>query len=123
MITDPEGVTHDLAVLNKGTRGAVEFASTRRPGLYVLDGPGSHRIHFVVNTDRKESELEQLPLPKIHDVAKGMNASVVSSWAEYRSLDQQRRYGQEVWQFLLAALVALVFLELFLEQLFARRKR
>jgi hypothetical protein len=55
-------------------------------------------------------------------VAKAMGASVVKSFNEYRSLDQQRRFGQEIWQFLLAVMIGLVFLEMVLEQVFARRK-
>jgi len=51
-----------------------------------------------------------------------MGASIVKSFNDYRSLDQQRRFGQEIWQFLLAVMVGLIFIEMLLEQLFAKRK-
>ena len=80
------------------------------------------RIPCKVNVDRKESDLSQLPDAEVQGVAKAMGASVVKSFNDYRSLDQQRRFGQEIWQILLAAMVGLIFLEMLLEQLFAKRK-
>jgi hypothetical protein len=123
VMTDPEGKTTELALVQKGTRASVEYALTHRPGLYLLDLPGGNRIHFVVNTDRKESDLRQLSEPELDRVAKGMEAKVVRSFGEYREHDQKRRFGQEVWQGLLVAVLGLLFLEMILEQLFARRAR
>ncbi|HLF94080.1 MAG TPA: BatA domain-containing protein [Planctomycetota bacterium] len=123
LLTDPDGKAIELVVSNRGTRGVVEFAQTQRPGLYVLDAPGGTKVHFVVNTDRKESDLRQLDEKELQAVAKAMGANVVASWAEYRQLDQQRRFGQEVWQILLIAVLAIIFVEMLLEQFFARRVR
>src|SRR5205814_10620081 len=123
LLTDPEGKSTEVAVSNRGTRGVVEFAQTQRPGLYVLDAPGGAKIHFVVNVDRKESDLRQLGDGELQAVAKSVGANVVHSWSEYRQLDQQRRYGQEVWQILLFAVLAFIFLEMLLEQFFASRVR
>jgi hypothetical protein len=122
ILTDPEGKAREVVIATKGTRAIAEFGETQRPGLYVLDAPNNNRIHFVVNVDRKESDLSQLPDAEVQTVAKAMGASVVKSFNDYRSLDQQRRFGQEIWQFLLAAMVGLIFLEMVLEQVFARRK-
>jgi len=122
IMTDPEGKAREVVIANKGSRAITEFGETQRPGLYVLDAPNNNRIHFVVNVDRKESDLSQLPEAEVQGVAKAMGASIVKSFNDYRSLDQQRRFGQEIWQFLLAAMVGLIFLEMVLEQLFARRK-
>jgi hypothetical protein len=72
--------------------------------------------------DRKESDLSQLPETEVQAVSKAMGASIVKTFNEYRSLDQQRRFGQEIWQFLLAVMVGLIFIEMLLEQVFARRK-
>jgi hypothetical protein len=120
-LTDPEGKSIDLAVAARGSRAVVEYAQTQRPGLYVLEAAGQ-KIHYVVNTDRKESDLRQLSDDEVRRVAGPLGASVVRSWSEYRQLDQQRRYGREVWHFLLGAVLLLVFLEMALEQLFARRR-
>ncbi len=122
LLTDPDGKASEVVVSNRGTRGVVEFAQTQRLGLYVLDTPGGSRIHFVVNTDRRESDLRQLDEKELQAVAKSMGASVVTSWAEYRQMDQQRRYGQEVWQMLLVGVLVFIFLEMLLEQFFAGRK-
>ncbi len=122
VLTDPDGKVHELKVGRKGPRGVVEFAKTQVPGLYTLDAPGSNRIHFVVNTDRRESDLRRLSAAEIDRVAKAMGAKVVRSWNEYRRYDQERRFGQEIWMPLLALVVLLLFAELALEQMFARRK-
>src|SRR6185295_1229114 len=122
ILTDPEGKAREVIIAAKGTRAIVEFGETQRPGLYVLDAPNNNRIHFVVNVDRKESDLSQLPETEVQAVAKAMGASVVKTFNDYHALDQQRRFGKEIWQFLLAAMIGLVFLEMVLEEVFARRK-
>jgi hypothetical protein len=122
LFTDPDGRATEVVVSNRGTRGVVEFTQTDRPGLYVLDAPGGNRIHFVANTDRKESDLRQLDSGELQAVAKAMGATVVTSWTEYRQMDQTRRYGQEVWQMLLVGVLGFIFLEMLLEQFFARRR-
>ena len=71
---------------------------------------------------RRWSNLRQLSDAEVQGVAKAMGATVVKTFNDYRSLDQERRFGQEIWQGLLAVMVALIFLELILEQVFARRK-
>jgi hypothetical protein len=122
VLTDPDGNSAEVPVLARGMRAVAEVAATQRPGLYVLEAPGNQRVHFVVGTDRKESELRQLTEEEFRALAKSMGASGVRSWNEYRQLDQERRFGQEIWQPLLLAMVALMFGELLLQQLFARRK-
>jgi hypothetical protein len=122
VLTDPEGKARELAVAGRGGRGIVEVEGTQKPGLYVLDAPNANRVHFVVNTDPRESALNRLPEAEIQAVAKAMGATLVSSYADYRALDQQRRHGREIWKTLLALLVGLIFLEMVLEQAFARRK-
>ena len=122
VLTDPDGKASELPVVNRGTRGVVEYTQTRLPGLYTLDAPGGTRIHFVANTDRKESDLKQLDEKELQAVATSMGATVVTSWSEYRQMDQKRRYGQEVWQILLVAVLGFVFVEMLLQQYFAGRK-
>ncbi len=122
ILTDPDGKAREVAIQAKGTRAFAEFSDTQKPGLYVLDAPNNNRIHFVVNVDRKESDLSQLSEADVQGVAKAMGASVMKSFNEYHALDQERRFGQEIWQGLLVAVLALVFLEMLLEQAFARRK-
>jgi len=113
-LTDPAGERHRL----KPESRLVRYDDTRRPGLYTLDTP----IHFVVNTARSESDLEQLTPPQIESFAKTFGANVVTSWDEYRQLDQRRRYGREFWRPLLWLVIALIFVELWLEQKLGRSR-
>lgn len=120
-LTDPEGKSHEVLVVERGGKAVVEFGPARRPGLYALEVPGRSAIHFVVQTDPKESDLRRLSPAEIEAEARRLGASAVDSWAAYRRLDHRRRYGREIWPALLGAVVALLFLEVLLEQAFARR--
>ncbi len=122
-ITDPLGEKHELTVAAKGGRGVVEFAKTQRPGLYVLAAPDGAVIHFVVNINREESDLSQLPEPERRAAAKAMSAELVSSVEEYKALDRRRRFGSELWQPLLWAVLGALFAELLLQQFITRRRR
>ena len=101
----------------------VEFAATQRPGLYVLTPPGGPPLHYVVNTSRRESNLERLTDTEISGFAKSHGVSLVHSGAEYRKLDHTRRFGLEIWRVILGVILVLLFLEIFLQQKFARARR
>jgi hypothetical protein len=119
----PDGNTREVPVVKKGERGVVEFTKTQQPGLYTLTSPSGVATHFVVNTSRRESDLQRLTDAEIADFAKSHGVSVVHSGAEYKQLDRTRRYGSEFWRSLLWLLLALIFAELFLQQRFARVRR
>lgn len=119
----PDGSSREVPVAKKGERGVVEFAKTQQPGLYTLTSPSGVATHFVVNTSRRESDLQRLTDAEIADFAKSHGVSVVHSGAEYKQLDRTRRYGSEFWRSLLWLLLALIFAELFLQQRFARVRR
>ncbi len=120
LLRDPEGRTHDLPVALRGSRGAAEFPRASAPGLYTLEVPGGERIHFVAEPDRRESDLRPLDEAEIAAIARSLDAKVVRTWEEYRRLEEERRYGREVWPLLLAFVLALIFAELVLERRFAR---
>jgi hypothetical protein len=119
----PDGTTREVPVVKKGERGVVEFARTQQPGLYTLNAPSGTATHFVVNTSRRESDLQELTDAEIADFAKSHRVAVVHSGAEYKQLDRSRRYGSEFWRPLLGLLLVLIFAELFLQQRFARVRR
>lgn len=119
----PDGTTREVPVTKKGERGVVEFPKTQQPGLYTLTSPSGTPTHFVVNTSRRESDLQRLTDAEIADFAKSHGVSVVHSGAEYKQLDHTRRFGSEFWRSLLWLLLALIFAELFLQQRFARVRR
>lgn len=121
ILTDPTGAKHQVKVRKRGERGVIEYNDAKIPGKYIVALPNKEQIHFVVNTTRTESALGQLSTEEIKEIAKGMNADYVTSWDEYHELDSTRRFGREIWRWMLMGLLGVIFLELFLEQWFARR--
>ena len=111
---------HTILVEASGGRGVARFTGTQRPGLYTLEGPDGRPVHFVVNTGRAESDLEQLTGEERETVAEGLRAKLVSSLDEYRELDHSRRYGQEIWKPIFWLVLAILFFELWLERRMAR---
>lgn len=121
-ITGPDGKPVDVAVVKKGERGVVEFGPVREAGLYTLVPAGGAPLHFVFNTDRNESDLTRLTETEINDLAKGLGVDLVRSAEEYKSLDSKQRYGTEIWKWLLWLLLGVIFLELIVQQIFARSR-
>ncbi len=119
-LTLPDTSTVDVPVVSQGARGVVEYKLTQRPGLYTLlptDGPP---VHFAINADRAESDLERLSPSEIQAMAKSHGLQLVHSAAEFKALENVQRYGHELWRWTLLGLLALLFAELLLQQKFAR---
>jgi hypothetical protein len=119
MLTKPSGEVEKAKVVKRGTRGLVEFTTTQRPGLYTLQLPSGSPIHYVVNADRRESNLAKLPAKEIGDLARAHEVSLVRTAAEYKQVEQKRRFGTELWKWLLWGLLIFVIAEMVLEQVFA----
>jgi hypothetical protein len=119
IVTTPAGEAVKLKVTKRGTRGVVEFTKTQRPGLYTLTLPSGPPIHYVVNANRRESDLAKLTDKEIASLAAAHGVTLVRSAAEYRQLEQKRRFGTELWKGLLWALLLFVLAEMILQQLFA----
>ena len=122
-VKDTQDREHLVRIEASGGRGVARFSETQRPGLYTMAGPNNEIVHFVVNTGRAESDLEQLTEAERSEVAEGMEANLISSLQEYRELDQSRRYGQEIWKPILWLLLFILFFELWLEGRMARRRK
>ena len=122
LITGPDGITVEAPIVKKDERGVVEFGPLYLPGLYSLVPPGGDPIHYVVNADRKESDPARLSDAEIAEFAKVHDVPVVRSASEFRDLEHRQRFGHELWKWLLATLLALIFLELFLEHRFANAR-
>ena len=88
-----------------------------------MAGPGGKAVHFVVNTDRAESDLKQLTAQELDEVAEGMKAKLVSSLKEYRMMDKKRREGQAIWEIFFGLVIFILFFELWLERRMARRRK
>ncbi len=123
VLTTPSGDATELKIVKKGSLGVVEYARTQRPGLYTLTPPGGAPIHYVVNANRSESDTSKLTDQEITELAKAHGVLLVRSAAEYKQLDQKRRFGTELWKPLLWALLILFVGEMVLEQIFAGVRR
>lgn len=119
-LTTPTGFRRTVRTSLQGNRIMARFDSTTRPGAYSLQTPDAETIHFVANTSRSESELGLLDQKQIASLAATMGANVVKSPAQYLEQDRLRRNGWEIWRYVLAALLAFLFLELLLQQRFSR---
>ena len=122
-LVNPAGISVELPIVKKADRGVVEFDKTQRPGLYTLTPPGGVPLHFVVNASRRESDLQKLTDKEINDLASAHGVSIVRSGTEYKALESSRRFGREFWKTALWVLLGFTFLELFLQQKFARTGR
>jgi hypothetical protein len=119
LLTGPDGVAVQVDVAKKGERGVVEFGPVSDPGLYTLTPPAAPPLHYVVNADRRESDLARLSAGELGEFSKAHKVAVVRSAAEYRDLEYSQRFGRELWKWLLLGLLVFIFLELLLEQRFA----
>jgi hypothetical protein len=119
----PSGEALELKIARRGTRAVVETSRTRQPGLYTLQVAGMSPLHYVVNADRRESDLAKLNEAEVAAVAKAHGVALVRSAAEYKQAEQKQRYGTELWKVLLWALLAFFMLEMLLQQLFAGVRR
>ncbi|MHB8897821.1 MAG: BatA domain-containing protein [Thermoguttaceae bacterium] len=116
----PDGLRHTFVPAVRGSQSVVQFAGTGQPGVYTLTGPDARPIHFVALAPRSESDLRLLTSEQLSEVAGQFGADVVGSAEQFLELDRTRRHGREIWRFLLAAVVILMFTELVLQQRFAR---
>lgn len=116
----PDGTRHTVRPVRRGTHAVVEFNQTERPGVYTLTGPDGRPIHFAANTSREESDLRRLDPKRLESLAADLGADLVSSSAEYAELDKTRRHGREVWRLMFFGVLGLMFVELILQQRFAR---
>lgn len=119
-LTTPTGFRRTVKTSIQGNRIMARFDGTSRPGIYSLQTPESETIHFVANTSRRESEPGLLDQQQLSALASTMEAQIVESPAEYLEQDRLRRNGWEIWRYVLAALLAFLFLELLLQQRFSR---
>lgn len=121
VFTDPDGIAHEAAIARRGTRGVAEWTETAKPGLYTMKTPAGETVHFVVRTPSAESDLTRLEKTELEAMATEMKATIVRSRDEYAALDEQRRFGRELWRPILFAVLGLLLAEVVLQRWFARR--
>jgi hypothetical protein len=121
-VTLPGGDLRKVEAIDRGKRAVGTFTDTRLPGLYLVEGPGVKPVHFVVNTSREESALEQLSDEEMDGLAEMLRADVVRSGSEYEELQSRRHHGREIWRQLFWFALLLLFAELVVQRLFSRRR-
>jgi Aerotolerance regulator N-terminal/von Willebrand factor type A domain/CARDB len=119
-VIQPDGVGSTLASTEHGNMLVARFDNTQRPGVYSMALPSTETIHFVANTSRAESDLNTMDESQLNTLSTAIAAAVVKSPAQFLEQDRLRRHGREIWKVVLAVLLALMFLELVLQQRFAR---
>jgi hypothetical protein len=117
--TDPRSNRITRPVTRSGSRALSELRDTQRPGLYLVQGADGKASHFVVSTQRDESDLTALDAPQQLALATEMGAIAAPDAARVAELDKDSRAGRPIWTLAVAALVALLFAELYLQQRFA----
>ncbi len=119
-VVTPDGARRTLNTATQGKLQLARFEETQRPGVYAMSTPAAETIHFVAETSRSESDLSILAEPEMVQLSKSLASTLIKSPAEYLEQDRLRRHGQEIWKFVLAAFLTFMFLELILQQRFAR---
>jgi len=119
-VVTPDGSRRTVQTVPQGKMQLARFDGTQRPGVYAMSMPSTETIHFVAETSREESNLSGLDEPGLVSLAKNTASTLIKSPSEYLEQDRLRRHGQEIWKYVLAACLAFMFLELVLQQRFAR---
>lgn len=120
-LRDPTGQTQTLKSQQQGDQVFIQSPPIAQPGIFQLQQLGTEKITFLAfNTDNSESDLQPLASEDIQKIATRHEAAFADSLPAYQALDRTRRHGSELWQPLLIALLALLFLEVLLQQRIAR---
>ena len=75
---------------------------------------------LAFNVNPAESDLRPMAASDVQKVAQRYEAPVVENFEAYQRVDRSRRHGTELWQPFLLALLALLFIEVLLQQRIAR---
>ncbi len=118
-LRDPTGQTQTIKVKADGDKSLLETKAISVPGIYKLTQGSDTRL-LAYNLDPAESNLKPLPADKVRQLASRHDAAFVESFEGWQKLDRTRRHGSELWQPFLIALLALLFLEVMLQQRIAR---
>jgi len=119
-IKTPDGTKKTIQTTKRGPDRLAQFDGTQKPGIYTMSLPESETIHFVATTSRDESDLRIYDQQQLTDTAQQLGATLVEDSTEYLKQDRLRRHGREIWKYVLAGLLVLMFCELVLQQRFAR---
>ncbi|MGB7343016.1 MAG: BatA domain-containing protein [Pirellulaceae bacterium] len=131
-MTPTEGSSPELQWLHTSIPGAYVFRSARNPVPAESSGKGEKQIDKqsinelaedvvtktlrVVDVPPIESQLRMAAPDRLAAVADKIDATIFTQLSEIQSDDRTRRFGREIWRWLLLALLAAMVGELFLQQ-------
>jgi hypothetical protein len=118
-LRDPTGQVETIKVKADGDKSLLESKPIAAPGIYKLTQGTETRL-LAYNLDPTESNLSPLAADKVQELAKRHDASFVDGFDSWQKLDRTRRHGSELWQPFLMGLLALLFLEVVLQQRIAK---
>jgi len=120
-LRDPTGQTQTLKSAKEGDAVFVQSPVITQSGIFQLQKVGTEKTTLLAfNIDGAESDLKALPTADIQKIAKRHDAAYADTLPAYQALDRTRRHGSELWQPLLIALLALLFVEVLLQQHIAK---
>jgi hypothetical protein len=117
--TDPSGKATEVKARKEANGVVIATSPTSGPGLYDLRAKGASddsARKFAINVNPAESDLKPLASSEVEKLAMRYEAGYADSYDSYQRIDHSRRHGSELWQFALLILLALLFIEVLLEQ-------
>lgn len=119
-VESPTGERRSVEIIDDASVRTIQFAGTYFPGAYSMADGRGNKTSFVVRARRDESRLELLDDAGRQLLADRMGAVSVGSFAELEEQSNTRKNGRPIWRTVLVALLALMLLEVYLQQRFAR---
>ena len=111
-----------LTATHQGSLSVFSYEDTSIPGLYTAAPEGAasdRRVYYTVTADRDESDMTRLEDGDFQRLEKDIGAHYAPDWitlARFIGLDAG---GYEITQYLIAAAIALCFVEIFLTRRWA----
>jgi len=119
-VSTPSEQRRSVGTMEKGNVKLARFDETGEPGVYSVSTAGGATSHYVATTPRTESDLKSLKTAEAERLQTIFSAEQYDSVTDYLKAVALKRHGREIWRAALIAVLALMFLELFLQQRFAR---
>lgn len=116
-----EEVGPDVSRATNLEQGTMTFPRTRVPGLYQIEGveldesnpsaPVVSPAVFAIRRPLAESDLRPLPARELDAIAESLGATVVRDAKDLQATSERHEHGQEIWGWVLVALLILLFME------------
>jgi hypothetical protein len=121
-VADPKGTPTDLKFERFGGRGEAIYEATREKGFYIAEvkGSGSDRrtaaVGFAVNLAAEESDTTRITEDRVRELLPSAQVKFVDQSAEAKQ-DSSLDTTNELWQYVIYVLFAVIAFELLLATL------